>query len=224
MNSNATLGLPDEVLERVEAVVARQVGPRQLFAIEGLDESRRSAFRRAVAHAIGVGGRQHEERRLGEELDAVLVEAVDHLVDGSAAGWPVHGAQVVNGFESHPTQCAPAATRGAMSSRERSRSVPRTIRRGGWVAPLMRSMSRAAACGAHAIRRLGHHRDRRVDERSPRGVVEADQPDVVARTEVARRAAPAARRGRARRCRRTGSRAGGSGRAGAPSQNARRRS
>ena len=27
---------------------------------------------------------------------------------GSAAGWPVHGVQVVNGFESHRPQCAPA--------------------------------------------------------------------------------------------------------------------
>ena len=70
-----------EVLERVEAVVARQVGPRQSVFVENLHEPRRSTLGRSVAHAVGIGGRQHEERRLGDEVRAVDIEVVDHLLD-----------------------------------------------------------------------------------------------------------------------------------------------
>ena len=87
-----------------DAAVAASWSKRVL--VEGTGKAGLAALGRTVAAAVAIRRRQNEQRRGGQEVEAVLIESVDHLVDRPAAWLSVHGAEVVGGFQEHSRSLA----------------------------------------------------------------------------------------------------------------------
>ena len=75
------MGVLHHVDVRVLAAVALVVGQREVLGVQDAREPGRATARRAVATAVGAGGREHRDRCPREEVGAVVVEVVELLVE-----------------------------------------------------------------------------------------------------------------------------------------------
>ena len=89
-------GALHDVGDRVEQVVAREVGDGNALIVEHDDETGRPALWRHVAAAIGRRCADQNERRRLDERACVLIELVENLHAGSLGRHAVDLAQLVD--------------------------------------------------------------------------------------------------------------------------------
>src|SRR4030095_2507008 len=89
----------DDVLERVEAIVARRVRDEQCCVVRHLDKTGLAAARRSVAASVLAGAREDDEGRELDEATAMLVEAVELLLYGALLRGRIERAQCGEGID-----------------------------------------------------------------------------------------------------------------------------
>jgi hypothetical protein len=88
-------GIPYDIVQRIEAIVAAAVGYEQRVVVRNLNEAGLVAPRRVVGDAIRTGalGSDDQERRSGEERPAVSVQAIELLAHRTFEGFAVERTQ-----------------------------------------------------------------------------------------------------------------------------------
>ena len=85
----------EQVLQRVQALVAGPVGQGEGPLVEHRDKAGRVAARRGVDPAFGVRRGDHQEGRGGDEVAAVPVELAQNLAFDQVARLAVAGSQIL---------------------------------------------------------------------------------------------------------------------------------
>ena len=127
----------EEVAQTVEPFVARTVGDHEVPLVEHAHEARRVALGRDVAAPRRVGGGQQEERRVGDELPARLVDEGRFLLDRPLARRAHQVAQLFLGRYGPLEHVDPPRRRRAprdarRSSLSQSSRSPRSSQRSVW--------------------------------------------------------------------------------------------